>query len=109
MDNTIKRRSLEVMFFFLFILIPVTVQADPNNTADPQLIRVAKVITIEIPSSAKGEVPPRKAKSPSTPNETPEQKFMRAVLETPRARDLDSGKPLPDCNKYTRPCFSISW
>ena len=109
MDYTIKRRSLEVMFFFLFISIPVSVQAEPNNAADPQQGRVVEVFTIELPSSAKGEAPPRMAKSPSTPDETPEREFMRNVLKTPRARDLDLDKPLPDCNKYTRPCFSISW
>ena len=97
------------MFFLLFILIPVTVQADPNNTADPQQSRVATVITIELPSSTKGEVPPRKAKSPSTADKTPEQKFMRILLKSPRVKDLDLDKPLPDCNKYTRPCFSMPW
>ncbi len=103
MDKLTNTHSLEVMFFLLFILIPVTVQADPQQT------RMAKVITIELPSSAKGEVPPPQAKSPSTPNDTPEQKLMRIVLKTPRVGDLDSDKPLPECNKYTRPCFSISW
>ncbi len=109
MDKLTNTHSLEVMFFLLFILIPVTVHADPNSTADPQQTRMAKVITIELPSSAKGEVPPPQAKTPSTPNETPEQQLMRIVLKTPRVGDLGSDKPLPECNKYTRPCFSISW
>ncbi len=109
MDKIIKRRSLEVMFFLLFILIPVTLQAEPNSTADPQQSRVATVSTIELPSSTKGEVAPRKVKSPSTSDKTPEQKFMRMVLKSPRVKDLDFDKLLPDCNKYTRPCFSMPW
>ena len=75
MDKLTNTHSLEVMFFLLFILIPVTVHADPNSTADPQQTRMAKVITIELPSSAKGEVPPPQAKTPSTTNETPEQQL----------------------------------
>ncbi len=81
----------------------MTVQADPNTTVDPQQSRVGKHITIELPPSAKAEALSLKAKSPSTPDESPEQRFMRIVQKTPLTKGVQTSS---FCNQYTKPCFS---
>ncbi len=99
MGKTNKRNSLVIMALFLFTSLPLTVQADPTGMAGEEQSKIIKVIRIELPTSTKN-----KATSPSTPKETPEQRFMRIVLQTPRSVDLVRASS--SCNEYTKPCLS---
>ncbi len=99
MGKTNKRHSLVVMALFLFISLPLTVQAEPTDMAGEKQIKIIKVIRIELPTSAKS-----KSKSPSTPQETPEQRLMRIVQQTNRLGDLV--RTSSSCNEYTKPCLS---
>ncbi len=99
MGKTNKRHSFLVMALFFFISLPLTVQADPSDMAGEKQSKIIKVIRIELPISTKSN-----AKSPATPEETPEQRFMRIVQQTPRSVDLVRASS--SCNEYTKPCFS---
>lgn len=106
MDKIIRRCSLQIMFPLLFILLPLTVQADPRGNADPQQNRETIVIRLELPLPTKGEVPAETEKSPSTSTETFEQRIMRVQQVTLRTRELNLITTSSTCNQYTRPCFS---
>lgn len=106
MEVTIKKAFGALTLLVLLISLPLTVQAEEENMANPQENEIVKSDLIRpfpLTITAKSEDTNGRMNSFSSSIVDPRH-------ETSQTREFDPPFDIsPICNQYTMPCLSLSW